>query len=541
MNIEEKIEKIFPVEESIPLEFILHSPVNQNEYLINGVLHVWKGAMQYVYSPVCLKTDSGTEPKLIGHYPLLTEIQAMEALESSVKAYDQGRGVWPNMSISERIRHMENFIQKMITKKKEIVILLMWEIGKSFIDSQKEFERTIEYMTDTINSLKELEHSSSKFISEQGIIAQIRRVSLGTVLCRGPFNYPLNETFTTLIPAIIMGNTVVFKPPKYGVLLHYPLLKLFQECFPPGVVNTVYGQGHKVIPPMMASGKVDVLALIGSSKVADSLTKQHPRSHKLRCIFGLDAKNPAIILPDADLELTVKECVLGTLSFNGQRCTALKILFVHSQIIDIFLNKLSEAVSQLNYGMPWENGVNITPLPEPEKPGYLSELIEEAKTMGAKVINESGGKVNKTFVYPAILYPVNSKMRIYHEEQFGPVIPVVSFENIHEPIQYIVDSNFGQQVSIFGKDPDLISELIDPLINQVSRVNINSQCQRGPDVFPFTGRKDSAETTLSITDALRAFSIRTMVAAKGSETNKEIITNIVNGHRSKFLSTDFIL
>jgi glyceraldehyde-3-phosphate dehydrogenase (NADP+) len=132
-------------------------------------------------------------------------------------------------------------------------------------------------------------------------------------------------------------------------------------------------------------------------------------------------------------------------------------------------------------------------------------------------------------------------MKVYHEEQFGPVIPVLSFDDIEEPIQYVIGSPYGQQLSIFGTDPRAIAHLIDPLVNQVCRVNINSQCQRGPDTFPFTGRKDSAEGTLSVSDALRVFSIRTLVAAKEVEINKEIMTRIVRERRSKFLSTDFIL
>jgi glyceraldehyde-3-phosphate dehydrogenase (NADP+) len=132
-------------------------------------------------------------------------------------------------------------------------------------------------------------------------------------------------------------------------------------------------------------------------------------------------------------------------------------------------------------------------------------------------------------------------MRVYHEEQFGPVIPVLAFDTIKEPIEYIINSCYGQQVSIFGSDPDRIAALIDPLVNQVCRVNINSQCQRGPDTFPFTGRKDSAEGTLSVSDALRVFSIRTLVAAKHTDLNKTIITRIVRDHKSKFLATDFIL
>jgi len=145
-----------------------------------------------------------------------------------------------------------------------------------------------------------------------------------------------------------------------------------------------------------------------------------------------------------------------------------------------------------------------------------------------------------SIMFPAVLYPVNEQMRIYHEEQFGPVIPVLSFKEIEEPLQYIVQSKYGQQVSIFGRETGEISRLIDPLVNQVCRVNINSQCQRGPDTFPFTGRKDSAEGTLSVSDALRVFSIRSLVAAKSSELNKEIITDILKENKSNFLSTDFI-
>ena len=104
-----------------------------------------------------------------------------------------------------------------------------------------------------MEALKDLDRISSRFTIEQGIVAQIRRAPLGVVLCMGPFNYPLNETFTTLIPALIMGNTVVVKPPKLGVLLYAPLLKAFQKAFPKGVVNTVYGRGQTVITPIMTS------------------------------------------------------------------------------------------------------------------------------------------------------------------------------------------------------------------------------------------------------------------------------------------------
>ena len=312
-------------------------------------------------------------------------------------------------------------------------------------------------------------------------------------------------------------------------------------AFPKGVFNIVYGDGPEIIGPLMRSDRIDVLAFIGSSRVADGLKKQHPKPHRLRSVLGMEAKNAAIILSDADIDLAVRECVSGSLSFNGQRCTAIKIIHVHKDIADEFLRKLNIAISALEPGMPWDRDVSLTPLPEPNKTKLMTEYIEDAVAYGASVVNDCGGMVNASFMFPAVLYPVNSRMRIYYEEQFGPVVPVIRFTDIEEPMRYIIDSNYGQQVSIFGTDSGGIAGLIDPLVNQVCRVNINSQCQRGPDSFPFAGRKDSAEGTLSVSDALRVFTIRTLVAFKDTEQNKKIITEIVQEKKSDFLSTDFIL
>jgi glyceraldehyde-3-phosphate dehydrogenase (NADP+) len=132
-------------------------------------------------------------------------------------------------------------------------------------------------------------------------------------------------------------------------------------------------------------------------------------------------------------------------------------------------------------------------------------------------------------------------MRVYQEEQFGPVIPVVSFSDINEPIDDMADSNYGQQVSLFGTNVEVLSPLIDTFANLVCRVNLNSSCQRGPDVYPFTGRKDSAKATLSVHDALRSFSIRTFVASKDNPQNLEILEQLLEKKQSKFISTDYIL
>ena len=531
---------IFRPEDSIPEHFKISQPIEQREYLINGELKIWDGNLNPVLSPVFIREGDKVVQKNIGSTPLLTTKESLAALDAAVKAYDLGHGDWPTKSVQARIEHVEKFLAAMRAKRDEVVKLLMWEIGKPLKDSEKEFDRTCDYIVDTIKGYKDLDRNSAKLIEEQGFMAQIRRVPLGVSLCMGPYNYPLNETFTTLIPALIMGNTVVFKPAKYGVLLIRPLIEAFRDSFPPGVINIIYGRGRETVGALMETGKIDVFAFIGTNKGANELKKLHPKSHRLKAILGLDAKNPAIILPDADINNAVSECITGSLSFNGQRCTALKILFVHKSIIDAFVNKFNQEVAKLKPGMPWESGVSLTPLPEPGKVDFLRDLVEDAKQHGAKVVNEHGGEYSNSFFYPAVLYPVNNKMKIYSEEQFGPVVPIVPFDDDDEAIEYVVNSNFGQQVSIFGKDSKRVANLMDAFVNQVGRINLNAQSQRGPDTFPFNGRKDSAEGTLSVADALRVFSIRTIVATRSTEDNKQIISNIIRNRESAFLSTDYI-
>ncbi|MBT9238475.1 NADP-dependent glyceraldehyde-3-phosphate dehydrogenase [Pseudomonas inefficax] len=534
------LDSLFPSAENIPQAWRLEAPLEQRDYLVNGELRRWDGPLATVRSPVWLKEGNDEHQVVLGSAPLLDADTALTALDAAVQAYDKGRGTWPNMRVAERIQHVETFLARMREQRQAVVKLLMWEIGKNLKDSEKEFDRTCDYIVDTINALKDLDRRSSRFELEQGTLGQIRRAPLGVALCMGPYNYPLNETFTTLIPALIMGNTVVFKPAKFGVLLIRPLLEAFRDSFPPGVINVIYGRGRETVSALMASGKIDVFAFIGTHKAASDLKKLHPRPHRLRAALGLDAKNPGIVLPQVDLDNAVEEAVTGALSFNGQRCTALKILFVHEDVVDAFLDKFQRKLAALKPGMPWEPGVALTPLPEPGKVDYLDGLVADATVKGARVLNEGGGQSRGSFFYPAVLYPVKSDMRVYHEEQFGPLVPVVPYRDLQTVIDYVLDSDYGQQLSLFGNDPATIGSLVDIFANQVGRININAQCQRGPDTYPFNGRKNSAEGTLSVHDALRVFSIRTLVATRFQEANKELISEIIRNRQSSFLTTDYI-
>lgn len=536
-----RLKECFPLAGAVPTEYRIDARAYERNYLDGGRLKQWEGPVVEVSSPVCFRDGQTLQRTAIGCMPVMDEATVMAQLGSAVRAWDNGRGKWPTMPVAGRIEAVESFVSMMRAAREEVVKLLMWEIGKSLEESRKEFDRTVEYITRTIEALKENDRTNSRFTLDGGVIAQVRRAPLGVVLSMGPFNYPLNETYTTLIPAILMGNTAVVKPPKFGGLCHQPLLRAFAESFPPGVVNFIYGKGANIVSPIMASGNIDVLAFIGSSRVADTLKHQHPRPHRMRGILGLDAKNPALVMADADLELAVKECLTGTLSFNGQRCTALKILFVHESVQDAFLDKFCAGISALPAGMPWEKDVKLTPLPEYGKAEAMQALVDDALAKGARVVNASGGVSCATLYWPAVACGISPAADLYRREQFGPVVPVCTYREEHEFLDFVANSSYGQQVSLFGQDPRRIAALLDPLANQVCRINLNSQCQRGPDTLPFTGRKDSAEATLSISDALRCFSIRSLVAVQSTQQSRTMIQQIVAGRLSSFLNTDFIL
>lgn len=526
------LDRAFPRPDEIP-EAWRHAPDDTGlTLLIDGKLGRWNGPAQPIRSAVCIRDEGGKLSQVeLGPGALASAAEGREAVDAAARAWRGGRGDWPRASVEERIACVEGFVRRARPLRERVARVLMWEVGKPWKDCLTEFDRTFQYVEDTIDTLRGLEREAGAPVLADGFAARVRRAPLGVALCMGPYNYAVNEVFTTVIPALIMGNPVVMKTPRFGILANALLAPALAESFPPGVVNMITGQGPTVIGPIMESGKVDVLALIGSARTAAILQRQHPRPYRLRQILGMGAKNPAIVLPDADLDAAAAEIVSGALTFNGQRCTALKHVLVAREVADALVERLAGRISALRVGMPWED-VTITPLPDPDHPGYLEGLVRDAVGRGARVANEGGGAWRGTLYRPALVYPVPAEALLYRVEQFGPVVPVSVFDDAAEALDVVDQSDLGQQASLFGRDQATLGLLVDHLTNLVCRVNVNTQCRRGPDVLPFTGRKDSAVGTLSIQDALRAFSIRSVVAV--AKKDQPLLGDL--GTASRFLA-----
>jgi glyceraldehyde-3-phosphate dehydrogenase (NADP+) len=472
-----------------------------------------------VQTPIVTQ-DKPDEHISIGKFEMASEEVAMQALEAAEHAYKYGRGTWARMSIESRCKHMEAFAGDLEKKTEEIAQLLMWEIAKNVKDAHSEVTRTIAYIHTACKEAKALAQAESKWEEQQGIMCQIRHLPVGVVMASSPFNYPLNEAYTTFIPAMLMGNSVIVRAPRNGTTPHFPTLELFAKHFPRGTIQFLTGSGREVMGALIQTGRVDAVAFIGTASSARGLLKNAANPQRLRVMYEGEAKDAAILLPDADLDVAVESCATGMSSFNGQRCTATKMIWVHESQAEEFLKKLSEKIDSMKLGMPWDESVKITPLCEDSKPAYIKELIVDALSKGAHIVN-NGGKCFKTLSTLTILAPANKHMRIWSEEQFGPVTPVAIYTDIQEPIDYVLLSEYGLQSAVFGYDEVVLGRVVDALSYHVGRVNINAPDQRGPDVFPFTGRGNSALGILNAAEGLKFFSVPTMVAAK-TEDEKSV-------------------
>jgi glyceraldehyde-3-phosphate dehydrogenase (NADP+) len=517
------------------------------------------------------------ESVVIGQMPQMNRNQSMEVLETAMSAWDNGKGIWTTQYTSvQRMEAINKVLEELKdTKRDEIIQALQWEIGKNYIDAASEFDRTLQFAklvmhhmvtnpqytgtgstfqdyaavaTKTPGGIQDRVSSSSSSSSTISYSALTKRSAIGITLLLAPYNYPINECYATLIPALLLGNVCIVKIPSVGGLAHLLTIEAFAKFLPHGTINFISGPGAVVLPSIMETGNINALALIGSYKSADQLIRYHPQPHRLKLFLQLDAKNIGIVLPDLFHGVTerkdtalfrnaISESILGSLSYNGQRCTALKVFFVPKQQADIFVTKLTKAVEALTIGLPWQNHTTttvtskitysqITPLPNMARIQFLQTRMEDAVLKGAKIMNQNGGTIlggpTSTVLVPAVMYPIRSDMNLYSEEQFGPIIPIVTYENIQEVLDYANESEFTQQVSIFGQDSTIITKIVDDLSAVATKINFNSQCARSPDILPFTARRSSGMGVMSVSDVLEEFSIPTVISYQNKELNEQI-------------------
>jgi glyceraldehyde-3-phosphate dehydrogenase (NADP+) len=512
---------LFPTAAEVPEAARVRPAEHPPRLLIDGKIRTVasEDLQMPVYSRVAIREGDALEPVLLGHEPKVGAIEARDAIDASHRALAGGNGAWPTASQETRSAAIEKFAARLAAETETIARLLMWEIGKPIASARAEVTRSIEYIKDTLSEVKAL-GTSSIYTGVAGKTTHHAKDfmrPLGQVLCVAPFNYPINEFLTTIIPALLAGNVVIAKTPRFGQLANQHLMAAFAECFSPGVVALLPGDGRVVLPAVIshktndvfgnAKGTIDVLAFIGSEGAANAILGQHPTPSFVHKILGLGAKNAAVVLAGANVDEVAAKLAKGALGFNGQRCTAEKIIFAPAGAEgDALVAALASRVAALPLGMPWDPRAAITPLPEPTKLQTMWSMIEDAVARGAKIANDRGGTGYFSIMRPAVIDRVQPGMRLYHEEQFGPIVPIVRYNTLAEVIDWHIRSPYGQQAGIHGPESAARTELVHALAPFVARINLDDVCQRGPDTFGFTAADKSGFGTLSIREALRSFS-----------------------------------
>jgi len=426
-------------------------------------------------------------------------------IDSSIYRAKQAQKKWSSLPITKRgqilhlaadwIRHHE----QMLTAQ------LITEIGKSVSEAKDEILRSadmIDYFANAGLSLRGEELEGDAFPGyDQSKMAIVERCPIGVVLAISPFNYPVNLSVSKLAPALIMGNSVVFKPPTQGSISCLYLTEIFRVAgVPDGTLVTLTGTGNDIGNYLVTHKDINMITYTGSSQVGKSIAT---KAGMIPLLFECGGNNPALVLPDADMVFTAGEIVKGAFSYSGQRCTAIKYVLGFPPTIDQLIPLVVEKTkSSIKMGDPRIETNNMGPVISEHAADEIEKRILVAKAEGATIV--FGGKRDGRYIEPTILDNVNPHMEVMRIETFGPVVSFLRVQAIDEAVKIINDSDYGLQACIFTKDEGagiVLGKQLD-----VGTIQLNNKPQRGPDHFPFLGVKGSGVGVQGISYTLEAMS-----------------------------------
>lgn len=445
---------------------------------------------------------------VIGLVPALTQKEVDTIIHTAKEAFQS----WKNVPLNIRAEILYKAAHLLLQKSDELTELIVKEIGKDRKGAYSEITRTADFIRFTADTAKSIHGESIQGDTFSGFnkekFAVVTREPVGVVLAISPFNYPINLATSKIAPALIAGNTVVFKPATTGSLCGIELVKIFEEAgVPVGVLNIVTGKGSEIGDYIVTHPDINFINFTGSTEVGIGISE---KANMVPLLMELGGKDAAIVLKDADLPFAAKNIIAGAFSYSGQRCTAVKRILVIDEVADTLIKHLKDEIKKLTVGNPAEKQVDVVPLINNKAADYVWDLIEDAKAKGAKLI--FGGKREGNLIYPTLFDYVTTEMRVAWEEPFGPVLPILRVNNVDEAIKLANQSEYGLQSSVFTENLSDAFHVASKL--EVGTVQVNNKTERGPDHFPFLGVKKSGIGTQGI-----RYSIEAMTRLKATVIN----------------------
>ncbi len=424
---------------------------------------------------------------IIGVVHQATRDEARQAVDKAAAALS----AWRSTPAPARGRIVARAARLLEDHKEELAQILTREEGKSIAESRGELQRSINVAEFCAGESRRMNGETIQSELPSNFAYTIKQ-PLGVVACVTPWNFPVAIPVWKIAPALVAGNTVVFKPASLTPATAVRIVELFAEAgVPPGVLNLILGSGSDAGDEIISHPAVKAVSFTGSNQVGIRLYEQvSRRGAKVQCEMG--GKNPVVIMEDADLDLAVESTAQGAFGSTGQRCTATSRAVVVNEIADEFVTRIVKRAEGMRIGAGADPATEMGPCVDESQFKTVLNYIDIGKEDGATLLcggeRATAEKLDKGyFVRPTVFDHVTPDMRIAREEIFGPVLSVLRVRNFDEAMEVANDCEYGLSSSIFTNDAGRIFRFVDEI--ETGMTHINSPTTGGEAHIPFGGIK----------------------------------------------------
>ncbi|CUS96833.1 aldehyde dehydrogenase (NAD+) [Candidatus Kryptonium thompsonii] len=426
---------------------------------------------------------------LIGVFPKSGPEDVEEAVKAAKKAFESWRLVPP----PKRADIVKKAADLLVQRKEEIAREMTREMGKILLETRGDVQEGIDTGYYAAGEGRRLfSYTTTSELPNK--FAMAIRLPVGVAGVITPWNFPMAIPTWKIFPALVAGNTVVFKPASDTPKTATTLVQILEEAgVPEGVVNLVHGGGNEVGMAIVKHPDVNLISFTGSTAVGKVISREASDTLK-RVSLEMGGKNAQIVLEDANLELALDGVLWGAFGTSGQRCTATSRLILHEAIYDQFIEMLVERVKKLKVGNGLDESTEMGPIINEAQLNKIHQYVEIGKQEGAKLLigghRLTGGEYDKGWFYaPTIFVDVHPKMRIAQEEIFGPVLCVIKVKSFEEAIEVLNDSSYGLSSSVYTRDVNKAFKAIRDI--QAGITYINAPTIGAETHLPFGGVKQT--------------------------------------------------
>jgi glyceraldehyde-3-phosphate dehydrogenase [NAD(P)+] len=436
-----------------------------------------------------------------------TEVSAASTAEaeSALAAAERAQTPLARASVVERAARLEDVAEAIESKAETLVETIVREAGKPVSSARGEVGLTAERFRRAAAELRDRtgEYREGSTEGHEGWRALVKHEPMGTVLCIGPYNYPLSTVAYQVAPALAAGNSVVVKPSSKTPVSAAHLVETVVETvdLPEGAVNYVPGLGSEIGDVLAGDDRVDVIAMTGSSAAGQRVAEQ---SSIVELHLELGGNAPAVVFPDADVDAATTACTAGSLKYAGQRCSAVSRVLAHESVHDDVVAGIDDEMDDWVAGDLFDEDTTLGPLIDESQAAWVETLVEDAVDRGADLVR--GGSRDGIHFEPTLLADVPHDARVVHEEQFGPVAAVTSVADEDEAISLANAGDYALDAAVFTTDHDRalrVAERVD-----AGAVRINGAPSHGLGDVPFGGNDASGIGREGIGTTLESFSRR---------------------------------